>query len=437
MPGKSKPLVKTSTPGIYRRGEDGPFVVAYRQGGKQRRESAPTLAAAKKLKARRTTEIESGAYVAPSRVTLGEFAEQWVRTYRGRNGDLRATTLADYERDLARYVVPKLGARSKLTALRPRHVDEFVAWLVDDAAQRQRWEDEQRDRARDGLAPVRCPVPLADATVSRIVAALKALLSTAVRQEVVARNVAAGVVLPKRDRKAAIEDDDDTEANVRALTREQVAAFLLVVRADWKPFFLLLASTGLRVSEALALERKHLRLDGGRPVVRVRQAWTPKGGLNAPKSRHGRREVPLPRDVVDVLRAHRAALPDPPAGLPALVFPNSVGKYRDTENLRRRVLTPAMEEAGCGWAGYHALRHTFASLHIERGTNIVQLSRLLGHHKPSFTLDVYGSLMDEGVGEPLDLAAELAPFTEVTRATPSPTYTDVFAAAGITPDSAL
>jgi hypothetical protein len=31
----------------------------------------------------------------------------------------------------------------------------------------------------------------------------------------------------------------------------------------------------------------------------------------------------------------------------------------------------------------------------------------IGHHKPSFTLDVYGSLMDEGVGQPLDLDAEL------------------------------
>jgi integrase len=60
-------------------------------------------------------------------------------------------------------------------------------------------------------------------------------------------------------------------------------------------------------------------------------------------------------------------------------------------------------------AGFHAFRHAFASLHIERGTNIVRLSRLLGHHKPSFTLDVYAHLLDDGLGDPLDVGAEIDP----------------------------
>ena len=37
------------------------------------------------------------------------------------------------------------------------------------------------------------------------------------------------------------------------------------------------------------------------------------------------------------------------------------------------------------------------------GRNIVQVSRWLGHHSPSFTLDVYAHLMDDGVGAPLTL----------------------------------
>jgi integrase len=38
---------------------------------------------------------------------------------------------------------------------------------------------------------------------------------------------------------------------------------------------------------------------------------------------------------------------------------------------------------------------------IAEGRNIVQVSRWLGHHSPSFTLDVYAHLMDDGVGEAL------------------------------------
>ena len=75
----------------------------------------------------------------------------------------------------------------------------------------------------------------------------------------------------------------------------------------------------------------------------------------------------------------------------------------DAGNLFHRTLKPAAQEAGAGWAGFHALRHYCASALIADGRNIVQVSRWLGHHSPSFTLDVYAHLMDEGVGEPLDL----------------------------------
>ena len=73
----------------------------------------------------------------------------------------------------------------------------------------------------------------------------------------------------------------------------------------------------------------------------------------------------------------------------------------------RRRFKPAAEEAGCGWAGYHELRHTFASLHFARGTNIVRVSRLLGHHSPAFTLDTYAHLIPGDEVPPLDLDAEI------------------------------
>jgi hypothetical protein len=50
----------------------------------------------------------------------------------------------------------------------------------------------------------------------------------------------------------------------------------------------------------------------------------------------------------------------------------------------------------------------FPSLLIAEGRNIVQVSRLLGHHSPAFTLGVYAHLMDDGTGGPLDLDAALA-----------------------------
>jgi site-specific recombinase XerD len=57
-----------------------------------------------------------------------------------------------------------------------------------------------------------------------------------------------------------------------------------------------------------------------------------------------------------------------------------------------------LEAQGGDRSSYHGLRHAFASTLIEQGRNIVQVSRLLGHHSPAFTLQVYAHVMDDGLG---------------------------------------
>mgnify|MGYP001209098173 CR=1 FL=1 len=400
------PLVKTKTPGIYKRGTR--YAVLYRDAdGRQRQESARTFDEARALKARRSSEVDAGEFRAPTRETLAEYARRWIDAYQGSGSGFRERTRDDYRRDLERYVIPFLGAK-RVTAIRRPDVKAFAAWLVDDVAQAERHAGENTARAKAGERLLRKPGPLADGTVHRVMAVLSACFTSAVDDEVRRDNPASRIVLPKRDR---LRDpgDDDADADAKALTRAELHAFLGIVHRDWRVFFRLLAATGLRVSEALALDEAHLRLDGSRPVVKVRRAVV-KGHMDRPKSVHGVRDIPLPAGLVSELRAHLAGLPPSPAGSPLgrLVFPSATGTPTDPANLRSRVLKPAAEEADVAWAGFHAFRHTFASIHIEAGTNIVRLSRLLGHHKPSFTLDVYAHLLDDGMGEPLDLDAELA-----------------------------
>jgi integrase len=92
----------------------------------------------------------------------------------------------------------------------------------------------------------------------------------------------------------------------------------------------------------------------------------------------------------------------PHAGATPLVVPSTAGTPMLPENLHRTTLKPAAEEAGVPWAAFHSFRHACASILIADGRNIVQVSRWLGHHSPSFTLDTYAHLMDEGVGAALD-----------------------------------
>ena len=126
-----------------------------------------------------------------------------------------------------------------------------------------------------------------------------------------------------------------------------------------------------------------------------------KGAYGPPKSEHGERAVPIPFEIVRALRERRAGSEWPEDR--DLVFPSLAGTPMAAENLSRRTLKPAMEEAGAPWAAFHAFRHFTASQLIASGRNIVQVSRWLGHHSPAFTLNVYAHLMDEGVGAPLTL----------------------------------
>ena len=104
------------------------------------------------------------------------------------------------------------------------------------------------------------------------------------------------------------------------------------------------------------------------------------------------------------LRAHLADLPD---SEDALVFATAGGTALDADNLRRRTIKPLMQEAGAPWAAFHTLRHTFASLQLAAGVNVVQVSRALGHHSAAFTLDTYVHLLEGEEAPALDLADAL------------------------------
>src|SRR3954452_12933447 len=91
------------------------------------------------------------------------------------------------------------------------------------------------------------------------------------------------------------------------------------------------------------------------------------------------------------------------------VFATATGRPMYYRNVSRRGLTAAIVKAGLAHEGeprlrFHDLRHTYASLLIAQGLNVVFISRQLGHASASMTLDVYGGLFDRA--EPARRAAE-------------------------------
>lgn len=80
---KTPTMVKTSTPGVFKRGNRY-VVVFYDQAGKQRKQAARTLAEARAVKAAQTTAVRRGEFDAESRITLADYAATWISSYSGR-----------------------------------------------------------------------------------------------------------------------------------------------------------------------------------------------------------------------------------------------------------------------------------------------------------------------------------------------------------------
>ena len=165
---------------------------------------------------------------------------------------------------------------------------------------------------------------------------------------------------------------------------------------------LLLVGSGLRYSEATALQAKHLDLLAPVCTVRVVQAWERQPGgtylLEEPKTRRSQRTVTVSEEVRDALITRSAGkAPD------ELVFTTVSGGQLKNAGFSGYYWRPAVERArALGLEKdprIHDLRHTHASWLIAAGRPLPSIQRRLGHESITTTVDTYGHLMvevDEG-----------------------------------------
>jgi integrase len=321
--------------------------------------------------------------------TLHQYARQHVDRYQGTNRrGYREETRDEDRRLLERYAFRYVGAEVRIREIGAREIADFIGWLV--------------------KQPSRRGATLSDSSVRNACKPLFACLRTARREGLIRHDPAAGATLPHRPQ---IQDDEDdlprpfpqiTTENKDGgqKTIETMELVISLVHSRHRVLFELLGATGVRRSELLAFEIRHLELDGERPFIRVRQRVRRRKGIGLMigplKSRHARRDLPISMELAGRLRADLGS-----RGPRELAFTSSAATVLDPDNLAERVLAPACSEAGVAWAGFHTFRHTVASRLFAQGRNVVQVQRWLGHHSPSFTLDTYVHLLEGDLGEPL------------------------------------
>jgi len=184
------------------------------------------------------------------------------------------------------------------------------------------------------------------------------------------------------------------------MTRAQLDAFLdssLRVAPGYYPLLLLLARTGLRVGEALALKWSDVDVAG--QEIRVERALS-AGHIENPKAGHGR-TVDMSQQLGRTLtRLHlerkSETLKRGWRELPPWVFCNQVGKLLDANRVRK-VFQRTLKAGGLPLHFHpHCLRHTFASLLLQQQESPAYVQRQLGHASIKLTVDTYGKWLPIG-----------------------------------------
>jgi integrase len=292
------------------------------------------------------------------RGTLQEFAEEWWRLYAVPN--LAHTTLASYASLWDAHVLPRLGA-TPLRELDPLTLASFRAELTS-----------------EGVGP---------ASTRRVMVILQGVLERAVEWQRIPTNPARAVRKPPQRRERAVRP-------LSPLDVERLRAHLLTGgRLRDAVLVSVLAYAGLRPGEALALTWSHVR----ERTILVERAVA-LGELKTTKTartRTVRLLAPLAADLLEWRIGQGQPVDD------TLVFPARRGAVWGDDAWRywrRRIFMPAARAAGLDLpVRPYDLRHSFVSLLLAEGANVVEIARQAGH-SPTMTLSTYAHLFDEAAG---------------------------------------
>ncbi|MEU1908147.1 site-specific integrase [Streptomyces hygroscopicus] len=368
-------LVPSSEHGVGKR-----WQVRYRTpAGEQKKENFEKQANAQKRANQVAHSLDTGTFVERSvqRENLQSVGERWRES-----SIQRERTDSNVERALRLHVYPILG-RMPIASIKRSDVR---AWVKN---------------RKNVLEPISLRTPYN---------ALAAIMAEAFADGIIPTNPCRGIELPE------VRHDE-----IVPLEPLVVQALIEAARGRYRAPIHLDASTGLRGGEVFGLEDHHINLDAMTVTVDQQLVGPDKGVpyLGQPKTDKSYRTLPLAPSTGAAIKLHREQYPprevwiedrtDPRKPVwryAKLLFVSETGapvRRGSWAKLWARVVKRAdklLEEWGSPLrvpegTTLHDVRHFVASVLIKNGATVKKVQRVLGHAKPSITLDYYVHLWED------------------------------------------
>jgi integrase len=225
---------------------------------------------------------------------------------------------------------------------------------------------------------------LSPTTIRHLHAAIHKALDEAVADNLIPRNVATNIKLPKMRKK-----------EIHPLNPDQAKAFLEAARGDrYEALYLLAIHYGLRRGELLGL--KWSDLQGNTLQVRRTMSESRVGRIEEETKNGKGRPIELSERALEALRSHRrqqVGVKDS-----EYIFPSTTGTPTNSSNLMYRSFKPTLKRAGLPQIRFHDLRHTCATIRFMKGQHPKRVQELLGHASIAMTMDIYSHVIP-GMGD--------------------------------------
>ncbi|MDR0453978.1 MAG: site-specific integrase [Deferribacteraceae bacterium] len=200
-----------------------------------------------------------------------------------------------------------------------------------------------------------------------------------------------GALTSDPTRKVIVKGKSPSEKKPKFLSQFELKSLLanlyLVNKPNWDWFILLIAKTGLRFSEALALTPSDFDFAGHK--IKIVKTWNYKdvnGGFAETKNQSSRRTLQIdPLLNTQLAELTRGLASDKPIFVEGRVFNSTVNKHLET--LCRKALVPVIS--------VHSLRHSHASALIFAGVSIASVAKRLGHSSVTTTQETYLHIIQE------------------------------------------
>lgn len=296
-------------------------------------------------------------------ITLNELADRFLEDVAAHT--MKEKTFISYEAYFRLHIRPTLG-KMKLSTIAPHHIQQLYS-----------------KKLNDGLSKK---------TVHHIHSYLRRVLNQAVKWELIYRNPCDSVTPPRIEKRIpTVWTIEESQKFLRAVSEHK-----------WYAIYLIALTTGARRGEILGLEWKNV--NWAKSTVIIQKTIVEVKGvakITDPKTALSRRTITLPAIVLDLLKTHPIK--------EGFIFESEAGTPIHPRNLLRHFYS-VLDDLDIPRIRFHDLRHTCATILLQRDVHPKKVQELLGHASITLTLDTYSHIIpgvDSQIADEMDRVFKL------------------------------